>query len=285
MILGEGSSARQIHPGRCVRFHPATAPSPHRIPSPVTSRQLALVALAIAVAVQAAAVLTLGPLSDWCFCALTRIDPPPTPPPYVLRFVRLAFAPDDWVPRGMGLPLALGFNLVVWFLAMLALLHGMALAARVRIRPLRGDAPGGRRMGLARREAVRPRHLWTIGVVLIAMALGAGAAYRRWWLAEAERVFAAAMAAASAGRPLPTGVRFAMYERRVGGSWPADPEPAYAATADPHQSGDHPLDAFVAPYTYGGTLRFASGAEYEFGVEREKDGWTVSLYPLARRRR
>jgi hypothetical protein len=104
-----------------------------------------------------------------------------------------------------------------------------------------------------------------------------GAMQRRAWLAEAEQVFAAAMAAASADRPLPTGVQFSMWEWRGDESVQAKPEARYAVRVDPRESGDWFLDRFVVPYHYGGLVRFESGRVYRFSVYRHEEGWGIHI--------
>lgn len=244
----------------------------------MTSRQLLLVAFAIALAIQAVAVVTLGRLSDWCFCAITAMPSPPTPPPYVQRFVQVAFAPDEWAPRGLGLPLVFAWNLVVWFLGVLVVLHGMALAARVRVR-VGGDGRGAR-VRLVARDCVRARQMLLLSGILIGAGMAAGALARHRWLSEAEQVFYAAMAAASTGRPLPPGVGFSMVERRGGEDVQVNPGPRFAVDVDPYVAGDHVLDRFVVPSVYGGWVRFPSGPRFEFTVwtERLTGGWNVDLY-------
>jgi len=262
----------------------------------MTARRLCWAAFAIALAVQAAMIVVDGSLSDWCFCAITEIGPPRVPPQFVLRFLEFARFPAVWATRGLvglgglgalggfGLEAFFVFGLIGWFVAFLALLNGMVLAARIRIR-IASTGLNGRRMWLASRESVRPASILLLGALLIAGGMAGGVMARRRWLAEAEQVFAATMAAASTGRALPRHVEFWMVERRGREYVYVDPAPGFAIQADPHESGDHFLDRFVVPYTYGGLVRFPSGARYEFTVLRGKsgwpdqqDGWTVDLH-------
>lgn len=245
----------------------------------MTPRKLRWTAFAIALAMQVAMVIAYGSITDWCFCAILDSEPSRIPPPFVMRYLELATFPATRVANGLGVEPLFVFSLIGWFAALWVLLNAIAIVARLRLRPVRVAAAGRERQTwLAPRESVRPIHLLLMGIVLIAAGMTAGARYRRAWLAEAERVFAATMTAASAGRPLPRGVHLSMYERRGDDYRSANPEPAYVAEPDPRQSGDHPLDRFVVPYTYAGTLRFASGARYEFSVLREADGWSVLLH-------
>lgn len=243
----------------------------------MTPRKLRWTAFAIALAMQVAMVIVYGSMTDWCFCAILDSEPSRIPPPFVMRYLELATFPATRVASGLGVEPLFVFSLIGWFVALWVLLNGMVFAARLRLRPVR-DAGRERHRWLAPRQTVRPIHLLLMGIVLIAAGMTVGARHRRAWLAEAERVFAATMAAASAGRPLAPGVQFSMYERRGDEYRSVAPEPAYVAEPDPHQSGDHPLDLFVAPYTYAGSLRFASGARYEFSVLREKNGWSVLVH-------
>ncbi|HLM68087.1 MAG TPA: hypothetical protein VK358_11195 [Longimicrobium sp.] len=173
-------------------------------------------------------------------------------------------------------------NLEAWFFGVLALLHGMAFAARLRLRlhPRHGAAmQHPRRVWLASRESVRLRHMLLLGSVLIGVAMAGGAAARRHWLAEAQSVFAATMSAARAGRPLPAGVEFTMHERWGNEFVNANPVGRFAVDIDPRIAGDRFLDRFVAPYAYGGLLLFDSGKQFEFTVYRDPgmDGWGVFL--------
>lgn len=253
----------------------------------MTSRKLRWTAFAIALAMQVTMVIAYGSMTDWCFCAILDSEPSRIPPPFVMRYLELATFPATRVASGLGVEPLFVLSLIGWFVALWLLLNAMVLAARLRLRPVRVVAADReRRTWLAPRETVRPLPLLLMGIVLIAAGMTAGARYRRAWLAEAEHVFAATMSAASAGRPFPPGVQFSMYERRGDDYRSVTPEPAYVAEPDPSQSGDHPLDRFVVPYTYAGTLRFASGARYEFSVLREADGWSVLLHqPMRARRR
>ncbi|HEU4885030.1 MAG TPA: hypothetical protein VFT45_22410 [Longimicrobium sp.] len=242
----------------------------------MTARHLLFVAFAIALAIQAAAMLTLGPLTDWCFCAITQLDSPPLPPPYVQRFIQMAFAPDEWAPRGLGLPLVFAYNLAAWFLAVLVVLHGMALAARLRV----GGDGRGAYVRLAAPERVRAWQMLLLACALTGVGAWAGAMARDRWLSEAEQVFYAAMSAASTGRPLPPGVGFSMVERRGREDVQVNPGPRFSVDVDPHLAGDHFLDRFVVPFRYGGWVRFPSGPRFEFTVwpERLTGGWNVDLY-------
>lgn len=248
----------------------------------MTPRTLRWIAFGIALSVQAGMVVTYGMITDWCFCSHSGSPSPPMPPVFVLRFLDLSVLPAAWMMKGMGAPVLFVVNLEAWFFGVLALLHGMCFAGRIRIRLPRHVTPHGGRIGLAGRESVRARQLVVMAAMLVTAGMAAGAQYRRWWLAEAERVFAAAMADASTGRPLAPGVELSMYATRGGEYSPAIPETVYVAEPDPHRSGDHPLDAFVAPYTYAGTVRFASGTAYEFSVLRQEDGWIVHVHPAIR---
>jgi hypothetical protein len=244
----------------------------------MTNRTLRLLALGIALSVQVGMVVTYGMITDWCFCSVTGFPTPAPPPPFVIRSMELATLPAAWMQKGLPVPVLFVVNVEAWFLAMLALLHGMALAARLRIRPLRGETPHARRAWLASRESVRPRQMLLPACLVIAVVLTAGAAARRHWLSQAEQVFAASMAAESAGRPLPAGVRyFSMSERRGDGYVQVAPEPRYVAEVDPHESGDHFFDQFVVPYGYGGVLRFESGRRWEFGVYETSGEWSIYL--------
>lgn len=263
----------------------------HSGPSNVlmTARSLTFIALTIALAVQAAMVLTYGAVTGWCFCSHTGATSPPIPPPFVLRFLELAIEPAASYSRELPVQVRLVLNLDAWFIGSLALLHAMALAARVRIRPVRAGSHE-RRIWLAPRESVRRRQMLVLGCVLVGAALAAGALHRQRWLARAEQVFAATMSAAAAGRPLPPGVEFSMYELRGEEYWPADPPGPYLATVDPALSGTHLLDRFVAPYEYGGVLRFESGERYDFSVHEgslydEEVRWSIYLHPPLRPRR
>ncbi len=257
----------------------------------MTWRTLTFVALAIALAVQIAMVLTYGAITDWCFCSHTGSPSPPVPPPFVMRFLDLAVLPAAMYERGLAVQVLFVLNLDAWFIGSLVLLHAMALAARVRVRPLRVAAgERARRVWLAPRESVRSWQMLVLGCVLIGAAMAAGALHRQRWLARAEQVFAATMSAAGAGRPLPPDVAFWMYELRDGEWWPADPVGRYDARVDPALSGTHLLDRFVVPYEYGGVLRFESGQRYEFSVhgrtpyDREAR-WSIYLHPEPRSRR
>lgn len=193
----------------------------------------------------------------------------------MLRFLSATLLPVEWMPRGQGLPMLLVQNLVAWSLAFLALLHGMALALRVRIRLVR--AADGRRVWLAEPKSVRLVHMLLLGCVLIGLGATGGAMIRHRLLAEAERVFAATMAAASAGQPLPAGVGLVMSERRGDAYVHVTPEPGFVVTLDPRISGDHFLDRFVAPYAYGGIVRFDSGKRWEFEIFHSHEGWSIYL--------
>lgn len=249
----------------------------------MTPRTLRWTAFALALAMQIAMVVAYGMMTEWCFCAITAIPEPAIPPPFVMRFVQFAALPAEWIKTSLALPIRLGLNLEVWFFALLALLHGMALAARVRLGPASGGRLPGRQMRLADREAVRPVHLLVLAGALLCVAMAGGAMYRRAWLAEAEQVFAATIAAASADRPLPQGVQFWMWEWRGDDMVEVKPDARYMLRADARQSGDRFLDRFVVPYSYGGAVRFESGRAYYFTVFRQGDGWSVDVNQARRR--
>jgi hypothetical protein len=236
----------------------------------MTARSLWITALVGAVAVHVAMVLTYGAITEWCFCAVLSAGPTVIPPPFVMRFLELATLPSTLLPRNLPVPAQMHYGLFSWFLALLALLHGLAFAARIRV---------GRGIRLAARERVRAAHLLLPACILLAASMAAGAMHRRAWLAEAEQVFAATLSAAGAGRPLPPGVDFTMRERRGDEYVSVNPQGSYATVVDAHASGDHFLDQFVTPYTYGGMLWFESGARYKFSVYPEKAGWNVHLHP------
>jgi hypothetical protein len=252
----------------------------------MSPRALRWIAFGIALSVQIGMVVTYGMISEWCFCAITAYPNPPTPPPYVMRFLELSTLPATLRIKGMGVQGLFLVNLEVWFGLVLALLHALAFASRLRLRSLPGAAVRPRpRIWLAGRESVRPGHVALLGCVLIGLGMAAGATMRHRWLTEAEQVFAAAMAAASAGQPLPPGVQFSMYELRGDDFVDLVPEARFEARVDPAESGDRFLDRFVVPYTYGGRVRFGSGRRYYFVVYRYEDGWAIDVDQLRRRER
>jgi hypothetical protein len=290
-ILGGIVRARQIRPPR--RVHPARTHLPHITHPAMTARRLCGTAFAAALAIQVVLIVVHGILSDWCFCAITDHRPHKDPPLSVLRFIEFAGFPaqsllsrwyelagrDAWGEWGPQLFFV--FGLISWFAALLVLLHGMALAARVRI----GGDGRGARVRLAPLERARGWQMLLLACVLLGVTMAYGAGERSRWISEAERVFAATMAAASTGRPLPPDVAFSMVEQRGRDYVDLYPAPGFAIEADPHESGDHFLDRFVAPYVYGGWVRFPSGARYRFTVLRgiigwpaDKEGWTVDLH-------
>lgn len=250
----------------------------------MTARHLYWAAAATTFAVQTAMVVAYGTITGWCFCSVTQTPSTPIPPPFVMRFLDLAVLPAAWMTKELAVQLIFVQNVTIWFVAVLALLYGMTLAARVRIRPMRQTR--GRWIGLVGQQHVRVWQMLLLGCVLIGMAMAGGAMARRRWLSEAEQVFAASIAAASADRQLPPGVQFVMYERRGDNLVHVTPEARYVLEVDPAQSGDHVLDRFVAPYEYGGVVRFESGKRFNFGVYRRYvDGWGVHLDQRPRRRR
>lgn len=245
----------------------------------MTPRALRWIAFGIALAVQTGMVVTYGTITDWCFCAILDSGTTRIPPPFMMRFLELSVLPAARMMNGLAWPVLFVLNLEAWFLAALALLHAMALAARIRIRLFPGGAPHARRIGFASREAVRPWHLLLCAVPLMVAAMAGGAMQRRAWLAEAEQVFASAVAAASADRPLPPGVAFSMWEWRGDDMVDVKPEPRYSVTVDPRESGDRFLDRFVVPYEYSGVVRFESGRKYRFAVYRleSEEGWGIDI--------
>lgn len=251
----------------------------------MTPRTLRWTAFAIALAMQAGMVVAYGMMTEWCFCAITTATSPAVPPPFVVRFVKLVVLPVEWMRRGLPAGVLLILNLQTWFLALLALLHALSLAARVRFRPVAGVTPAARRIRLADREAVRPVHVAVLAVTLLGAAMAGGAMYRRAWLAEARQVFATTLAAASADRPLPADVEFWMWEWRGDDMVLAKPDARYTVRVDPRQAGDRFLDRFVAPYSYGGWVRFESGRRYSFTVSRRREGgWSVDVDQSRQRR-
>lgn len=108
----------------------------------MTARHLYWAAAVTAFAVQTAMVVTYGAITSWCFCSVTGTPSPPTPPVFVMRFLDAAVLPAAWMTKGLAGPLIFVQNVTVWFVAVLALLYGTALAARIRIRPARRT--GGR---------------------------------------------------------------------------------------------------------------------------------------------
>lgn len=250
----------------------------------MTPRRLRWTAFTLALAMQVGMVIAYGMATEWCFCAITGFPDPPVPPPFVIRFIEVAVLPSAWMRTGLGIGLLFILNLEMWFLALLALLHGMALLARVRFRRAAGET-GRRRLRLAEREAVRTRHLVLLAVPLLSVGMFAGAMYRRAWLSEAEQVFTATMAAASAGRPLPPGVELWMWEWRGDDMVDVTPEARYETRADPRIAGDRFLDRFVVPYEHGGKVRFESGRAYSFSVHRGDGGWSIEVGQFASRER
>lgn len=248
----------------------------------MTKRSIRFTALGVAIGVHLALLVGYGAITQWCFCSVTGSPNPPIPPPSVMRFLVFVGSPSEMV-AGAPFLLAVMWNLAAWFLGAWVLLEAMVLAARVRIG---GDARP--RIRLARRSGVRRRDMLLIGSLLMAAGLAYGGWQHHRWIGRAERVFAATMSAAAAGRPLPREVEFSMYELRNDGEyWPANPDGPFVAEVDASRSGWTFPDRFVAPLAYGGVLRFASGKQYEFGVypARTGDGWSIDVSPLREGRR
>jgi uncharacterized membrane protein len=274
-VPAESSLRVKIHDVAALSSTQAPA-HPFTFRGSMTPRKLRWTAFAIALALQAGMVVAYGMATEWCFCAITQFPEPAIPPPFVIRFIRLATLPAHWLKRGLPLPVLFVLNLEVWFLALLALLHGLALAARVRFRADAG-APPRRGIRLANREAVRPIHVALLAVPLLGAAMAGGAMHRRAWLAEAEQVFTATVAAASAGRPLPPNVELRMWDWRGDDMVEVTPEARFATRVDARISGDRFLDRFVTPYEYGGVVRFESGRRYYFSVDRHDGRWSVGI--------
>ncbi|MBB4634329.1 hypothetical protein [Longimicrobium terrae] len=257
----------------------------------MTQRWLRWIAFILALAINGAAIVVYGIITDWCFCAICGVPEPPVPPPYMIRFLEFAVFPAGLVTNGPGADIILIVGAAVWFVMILALLNVMAFVARIRVRARRDDARG-RWIGLAPAGAVRAAHMLLLAGVLLAAGLAAGARARRAWLADAERVFRTTMDAAASSPRLPAGVEFRMYD------WVGDemvdviPASGYTVQVDPRVAGNHFPDRFVTPMSYGGTVRFISGKRYTFSVYRrdgdllgDGPGWTVSLDPPRRRPR
>lgn len=243
------------------------------------------VAFGIALSVQIGMVVTYGMITDWCFCSCPGDPDPAVPPPFVMRFLELSVLPTALLRKGLAVPVLFVLNLEAWFLAVLALLHALVLAARIRFGPVRVGTTHMRRVWLAPHQAVRPIHLAVLAGLLMGAAMLGGALYRRAWLSEAEQVFTATMAAANAERPLPPGVEFSMWEWRGDDLVDVKPEASFAIKVDPRESGERFLDRFVAPYTYGGRVRFESGRVFYFAVYRTENGWGVLVDRSRRRER
>ncbi|MBB6068782.1 hypothetical protein HKM21_01615 [Longimicrobium terrae] len=240
-------------------------------------------AIVTAVSIHLAMVLLYGAMTDWNFSQPCTRNQPAIPPPFVIHFIQFAASPSDLF-RDAPLTLIYRLNLLFWFVAILVLLHAMALVARLRVRLVAGATPTDRRIRLARWKDVRASHMAVLALLMIVPAAISGARARDAWLAEAERVLAATLSAVSAGRQAPDGVEFTMYE------WVGDnlvdrrPEGAFVVEVDPAEAGDHVLDRFVRPFSYGGIIQFQSGKRYEFSVfrghtsaPRDATGWTVWL--------
>lgn len=254
----------------------------------MTARSIRFTALGFTLAVHLALVVGYGAITQWCFCSVTGTPSPPIPPPSVMRFLMFVGWPSEMI-AGAPFFVALPWNLAAWFLAAWAVLEAMVLAARVRIGPVRGvPAPHRPPIRLAGRACVRRRHMLLLGCLLVIAGLAYGARHHQRWIGRAERVFAATMSAAAAGRPLPPDVEFSMYELRNDGEYGSThPDGPYLAEVDSSRSGWTFPDRFVAPLAYGGVLRFDSGKRYEFGVypARKGDGWMIDVSPLREGRR
>lgn len=260
----------------------------------MTPRTLRRLAFALALLVQTAMMLTYGAVTDGCFCSVTGAPTPPVPPDVALRLIETAVLPTAWMEPGMGLPVLFVLNLDAWFIGVLALLHGMVLALRVRIRgACRGAERDARWVWLADRERVPAWRMLLLACVFVSVGMSAGAMARERWLAEAEQVLAASIAAASAGQPMPAGVDFWMWEWRGHDMVDAKPEARYTLDPDRPRYETHFLDRFVVPYRYAGTLRFGSGQRYEFSVyraekgpaihESDEEGWGIHIEPARSR--
>lgn len=99
--------------------------------------------------------------------------------------------------------------------------------------------------------------------------------HRRWWLAEANRVLHASVAAARTGGGDPPGVEFTLWGPPA--LVPSNFTDSYARRVRPRTVGTHPLDAFAAPTLMMGEIRFATGLRYKFDIQRLPGRWRVSL--------
>lgn len=249
----------------------------------ITPRRIAWMAIITAVSIHLAMVLLYGAMTDWNFSQPCTRAQPAIPPPFVIHFLQFAASPSDLF-RDAPLTLIYRLNLLFWFVAILALLHAMALAARLRVRLAVASSPSDRRISLAPWNRVRASHMAALTLLLIVPAALSGARARAAWLAEADQVLAATLSAVSAGRTPPDGVEFMMYERGNHDLVSQRPERGFVVEADPAEAGDRFPDRFVIPFSYGGIIRFPSGKRYEFSVYRgqtsaptDDTGWSVSL--------
>jgi hypothetical protein len=263
----------------------------------MTKRRIGWIAAAFALLVQGAFAVTYRSLMNGCCGGINQFPQPPIALPHVFRIAAVAGQPLTMLTGGPGtfsefamifggsgdpaawitvVPFSL-VNGVIWFVALYLLLHGVVLLCRIRIFPnAPGDASRRRRIHLSPADQVRPAAVAAGAFLLVGLVLGGGALHRRWWLSEAKRVLHASVVAARTGGGDPPGVELrlwgtpnALATSRFQGS--------YTRGVQPRTLGTHPLDAFAAPVLVMGEIQFATGARYEFDIQRLPGRWKVSL--------
>lgn len=260
----------------------------------MTTRRLAIIALGFALLVQAGFIATFYWQTNGSLFYFTGSPSPRSLTDSVSWLLSISSLPlgraavpasfplpgasyevETWV----GLLVYAGINAFFWFDAIFFFLIGIVLLLRVRI----GTGQGARRLYLAERSAVRPWTVAAIPLALLAVAMASGAAHRRAWKAEAERVLHGSIESVRTAGEDPQGVNVSLVVGRESFA-PADLAGRYVL--EPHRRAPRALfvDRFVPPRSWRGVARFPGGVPYEFAVYRRDGVWEVDLYaPLGSR--
>jgi hypothetical protein len=250
-------------------------------------RRLAVIALACAVLVQAGWIAAYHRATGGCFCWVTGSPDPPPQPDVVYRYILGASYPlgrfagpnpihlpnlHPIAAEWLGALTYAAINAFFWFDALFLLMTIVAFGSRVRMDRTR------RRPYLAAPVPIRRRSL-AIGVLTLLLAgLTAGALHRRAWIAHADRLARAAIAAERGEAALPAEIDLNPYGA-LGGYTAAELAGPYVfLSGQARERPTHVLDTFVAPMDWTSEARFESGARLVTSVHHGRRGWRVSLW-------
>lgn len=243
-------------------------------------RDLVIVAMLLAVTVQAGFVVVYYTATGGCFCAITTARP--YTGPFATWMFEVSSSPLRQLLESIQAPFQIQgvaatlvfalINALPWTAGLFLLLNGLVLPFRVR----RGTGHGGRSVfEITELHRVQP---WWIGgsmTLLIVAGLSLGVWARKEWIASAEQAVVSAVRSIQQGEPFHkrAGFEVACYDdcraERFAGP--------YVFLRDDASLGTHPLDRFVAPVVMGGYLRTTDGVRFRVNVYYIDGVWSVLM--------